>query len=101
MRGSNAISLYHFSRLREQLPLKRRAVLEALHSLGGKGTCFDVAEELGVSINCISGRITELKDTHLVDPVCRVERVVNGRKTTCMLYETTHFKTGRKRRLAS
>lgn len=55
-----------FREIREQLPAKRRMVLNAIkHSPGI--TAWNLAERMGVPINEVTGRIRELKDAFLIE----------------------------------
>lgn len=58
----NPLSEEAFERLRPSLPAQRAAVLEYIRSRGELGaTSKEVAGYLARALNCISGRLSELK----------------------------------------
>jgi hypothetical protein len=61
-RAGTEASLDAFKSILHELPQRRRVVLEAIAELG-TATAKEVAAYLGVPLNTISGRFSELSDT--------------------------------------
>ena len=53
-----------FQMIQKDLPEKRRLVYEVILANPGGITRKQIAKILGWPINCVTGRVTELRDTH-------------------------------------
>lgn len=53
-------SLSSFTSIRPSLSKRQKEVLETIRALGGRATMHEVAARLGIPLNAISGRFTEL-----------------------------------------
>ena len=58
-----------YMEVQESLSLRQRAVLDAIGNLGGKATMHKVADQLGVPLNTISGRFSELYKKGYIRPI--------------------------------
>ena len=67
----------------EKLPERRRAVLSALIAEPEGLTTQEICNRLGWPINCVSGRISELKEAQLVEASGKTRRNdLSGRPVT-------------------
>ncbi len=65
--GGNAESVAAFAQIADTLPEQRRRVYELILSKGEYGaTAQECADAFGVGINCVSGRLSELKRDGLI-----------------------------------
>lgn len=60
-------SLSSFTAIRPSLSRRQKEVLEAIRALGGRATMHEVAARLGIPLNAISGRFTELVKKGKID----------------------------------
>jgi len=71
-----------FMMIQPELPEKRQKVYNIILSKGKKGvTRKEIASALGWPINCVTGRVTELRDKHnlIVEPDSRLTPCYDGR----------------------
>lgn len=65
--GGNEQSDAAFEQIKDELPSRRRKVLEVIESSGQAGaTVHDVCKALETTPNCVSGRLTELAASGLI-----------------------------------
>lgn len=79
---ANKIEQYH-NHIKPELKPKQEAVINTMKSLGYPCTMHEVAENMQVSLNKISGRFSELVNLKQIKPIGRTDET--GRRKT--IYE--------------
>lgn len=96
-RRMNLVSLNNWPAIKKELTDRQAGVVAGFHELGGSANLFELCELFGCLPNDISGRLTELNDYGVIEPVGRDRVFYKGKFRNCNRYKTVYHKNGKKR----